>query len=49
MRNLTILLFILPVFAFAKVHTVDNTPGNGAMFTVFKRQLALLRPEILLL
>ena len=33
MRNLSILLFILPVFAFAKVHTVDNTPGNGAMFT----------------
>jgi hypothetical protein len=31
-EKLIILLFILPVFAFAKVHTVDNTPGNGAMF-----------------
>lgn len=32
MKKLFPLFFILPVFAFAKIHTVDNTPGNGAMF-----------------
>jgi len=32
MRKVFLLLVFLPAFIFAKIHTVDNTPGNGAMF-----------------
>ncbi len=32
MRKAIFLLIFLPTFIFAKIHTVDNTPGNGAMF-----------------
>lgn len=32
MRSLLLLFIFIPCFGFAKIHTVDNTPGNGAMF-----------------
>jgi len=32
MKKLIFILIICPLISLAKIHTVDNTPGNGAMF-----------------
>lgn len=33
MRKAFFLIILIPTLLFSKIHTVDNTPGNGAMYT----------------
>jgi hypothetical protein len=35
-KKIVFLAAFAPVFLFAKIHTVDNTPGNGAMFSTIQ-------------
>jgi hypothetical protein len=32
MKKLSLILILFPLLSLAKIHTVDNTPGNGAMY-----------------